>query len=236
MKKAASGRAAFVGIFLVMVLACRNEPQASISPQKSTPAIERPAPPPTEPVVFVPPKPIDAVDTVAALKEADARFKDYTLAKTRPQIELRDVSVTILDKMDVFAEPITSSTPGRFEFGGQDRTLIPEERSKVTEEYRKSVTAYLMKRLRVSQGARFELVIIVLGGQHRNQVHIVHGEPYGIETFRTLLLDTQSKSIVWCSGMDGWGKTLDEATKFVLQGVPEELDLLFGFKKQGTDN
>ncbi len=36
--------------------------------------------------------------------------------------------------------------------------------------------------------------------------------------------------------MEGWGKTLDEATKFVLQGVPEELDLLFGVKKQGTDN
>jgi len=49
-------------------------------------------------------------------------------------------------------------------------------------------------------------------------------------------LDTQSKSIIWCSGMEGWGKTLDEAPKFVLKGVPDELDLLFGVKKQDTDN
>lgn len=230
MKRAIAGSAAaFVAIAL---LGCQTEPQGSSALQKSGSATTRPALPPMEPVVFVPPKSENATDTVDALKGTEEQFKDYTPNKTPAQIELRDVSVTILNKMDAFAEPVTSSTPGEFSFGGRDRTLSPDERNKVTEEIRNSATAYLEKRLRVTKDARFHVAVIVSGGQHRNQVHIVNGfDPYGIETFYTLLIDTQSKSVIWGSGREGYGKTLDAATKVVANGVPEQLDILFGIKK-----
>jgi hypothetical protein len=80
---------------------------------------------------------------------------------------------------------------------------------KVTEEIRKSATAYLEKRLRVTKGAGFGVAVIVSGGQHRNQVHVVNGfDSYGIETFYTLLIDTQSNQLFGARVERGTAKLL----------------------------
>ncbi len=60
---------------------------------------------------FVPPKSEDAADTVEALKGTEDQFKDYTPNNTPAQIELQVVPVRVLNKMDAFAESVTSSTP-----------------------------------------------------------------------------------------------------------------------------
>jgi hypothetical protein len=184
-----------------------------------------------EPLVFVPATSDSSAmsETLDAMKEADERFKDYALSDSRAEIPLSDVSITVINKMPVFTEPRTSSSPGSFSFGGTDRDLTQDERNGVTEAIRRSTAAYLDKRFRVTKGARFEVVIIVSGGAHPNQVRIMNGfDPYGIETFRTMFIDTQSKALVWCTAREAYGKTLDAATQVVVNDVPKRLDTLFG--------
>lgn len=226
MKRAITSSAALTAILFLATIGCQAQPQASSTPKKS--ATAAPALP-KEPVVFVPPESSGATGNVGALKEADERFKDYTLNATRAQIELREVSVTVLNKMEGFTEPVTSSTPGRYEFGGQGRTVSQDERNKVSEQVRKSTVAYLEKRLLVTKGAHFEVVVVISAGLG---VRILNGfDPYGIEIFRTFLIDTSTKAVIWCDGREGYGKTLDAATKVAASGVPERLAVLFGSQK-----
>jgi hypothetical protein len=186
---------------------------------------------PKPPVTFVPPAPAtDASEMPAALGQADGDFKDYTLSQTPAQIQLHDISLVVVNQMDTFAEPETNSSPGFFGFGGKPRALRQDEREKVTASVKKSTVAYLNERFRVTDSARFKVIVILSG---RPGVHIENGyDPYGIEDFSTILVDTQSKSVIWSSSMEAYGKTLDDATDVAAKGVPEQLDVLFGIKKE----
>src|SRR5208337_1446354 len=145
---------------------------------------------------FVPPKSdSDAADSLDTLRKAGENFKDYKLSRTRTQIQLQDVSVAVVNQLVGFTDPVTSSSPGRYEMGGEGRYLKKDEIEKVTDTVRKSTIAYLNNRFRVTDGARFEVVVIIWG---HPGVRILNGfDPYGTEDFITLFIDTQSKLVIW---------------------------------------
>ena len=166
-----------------------------------------------------------SAEMLEALHKSGGVFAGYTMSEPRTQIQLRTVSVVVLNQMDVFTEPMTSSTPGRYEFGGQSRVPTQVERNKVTETIRRSTAGYLAKRFHVISGAQFELAVIVSG---RNGVYIQNGfNPWGVVDIRILLLDTQTKSVVWYND-DAWGlgKTLESATDSATTSTNQQLAAL----------
>jgi ankyrin repeat protein len=177
-----------------------------------------------------------ADEMLEALHKAGGSLKDYTLGEARTQIQARSISVLVLNQMDVFTDPVTSNTPGRYEFGGKSRVPTQDERNKVSEALRQSTTTYLAKRFRVTSGAQFEVVVIASG---RSEVYIANGPftiPYGVEDIRILLLDTQSKSLIWYND-DAWGigENLNKATDNAKESINKHLAGLVGENTQGED-
>ena len=177
-----------------------------------------------------------AEEILEALHRAGGTLKDYTLSEARTQIQVQSISLLVVNQMDVFTEPVTTSTPGKYEFGGKSRVPTQDERNKVSETLRRSTAAYLAKRFRLISGARFEVVVIASG---RSAVFIQSGVipiPYGVEDIRILLLDTQSKSLIWYND-DAWGLggNLYKATEDATQSIKKHLAGLVGEKPKGED-
>jgi hypothetical protein len=192
------------------------------------------------PITFVSPKSdSDAADSLATLRKADKSFMDYKLSRTRTQIQLQDVSVAVVNQMSAFTDAETSISPGRIVYGaGNSRNLTQDERDKATESVRKSTSVYLNNRFRVTDGARFEVIVVLYTDPFvHTYANVSLGNPYGgvsygVEDFTIFFVDTQTKSVIWSSAMMAHGKTLDDVADVVANGVPRQLDILFGITKK----
>jgi hypothetical protein len=190
-----------------------------------------------EAVTFVPPEwGADARDiSLGRLYKATQSFNDYKISETREQIKMQEVSLAILNQVDVFGDPKTHSDfeNGQLNItsGVNTRSVSQAERDNSTALVRDAAAASLKTRLSLKDNARFEILVILSGNPTTRFFNDDVFEQYGIESFDVIFLDTETKSLIWSTARQAYGKTLDNATSNIARSVPEQIDVLFGVKR-----
>jgi hypothetical protein len=168
---------------------------------------------------FVPPASMGNPEgSLSALQAVSSEYKTYALTETPPEVETRELSVTVVNDLKTFWVFGTDGASAK-------KQLDENTRAQITAIIVRSVTAYLAKRYRIDGSSRYRVMIMIYGGDSVFDSPIQG--PFGVMDTRLLLLDTRDKRLVWYSASSGFGKEPRQAAHIAATEVAKGLDKLF---------
>jgi hypothetical protein len=182
-------------------------------------------------MTFMPPASDGNADEfLSALRAVSDEYQDYTKATAQSSIEVRKLSVSVINDLKSFMVPEISNQNGTsgFRFPSSDSSTLGEkEREQVTNAILESCKKYLEEKCSIEEGSPYRIVIMIYGGD--SVYSDKNGRLWGNMSLRLLFLDTSAKHILWFTRKAwGLGNTAAAAADFAGGSINKQLDVLFG--------
>jgi hypothetical protein len=211
---------ALTTILLVSVACGRKEEGRPFSPPESVRTFTPPESPKGKQEEFL-----------SALNKIGDEYKGYTMAPAQSPVEVRKLSITLINDLSSFDAPFLDAYRGQASLQMNTIKLGDKERSQITSAVFDTCTKHLEMKSRIDRAAPYRILIMLYaeGGAYFDS----NQNPYGAMLVRVFFLDTSNKRVLWYHDTWGPGKSLDEAVVSAGSNINKQFDVLFGDAKPG---